>query len=156
MTMSTLLAWKNLAHNKVRSGAAVAGVMFAVVLIFLQLGFLGATTETASRIYDVLQFDVLIRSQRTRRLAETVPFPRNRLDLAASAAGEYPKAAAWRTHSVGYMLGNLEPLIAPDGSDLLSVAVATSTPTLVLTDHTVDSAASAIRQQVQQTGARLP
>ena len=87
MTMSTLLAWKNLAHNKVRTGAAVAGVMFAVVLIFLQLGFLGVTTETASRIYDVLQFDVLIRSQRTRRLAETVPFPRNRLDLAASVAG---------------------------------------------------------------------
>ena len=85
--MSTLLAWKNLAHNKVRSGAAVAGVMFAVVLIFLQLGFLGATTETASRIYDVLQFDVLIRSQQTRRLAETMPFPRNRLDLAASVAG---------------------------------------------------------------------
>ena len=85
--MSTPLAWNNLIHNKVRTVAAVAGVMFAVVLIFLQLGFLGATVQTASRIYDVLDFDVLIRSQRTRRLAETQPFPRSRLDLAASVAG---------------------------------------------------------------------
>jgi putative ABC transport system permease protein len=85
--MSTPLAWNNLIHNKVRTVAAVAGVMFAVVLIFLQLGFLGATVQTASRVYDVLDFDVLIRSQRTRRLAETPPFPRSRLDLAASVAG---------------------------------------------------------------------
>jgi putative ABC transport system permease protein len=85
--MSTPLAWKNLIHNKVRTGAAVAGVMFAVVLVFLQLGFLGATTQTASRIYDVLDFDVLIRSQRTRRLAQTQPFPRSRLDLVRSVAG---------------------------------------------------------------------
>ncbi len=38
--------------------------------------------------------------------------------LAASAAGDYPKAAAWRQYSVGYMLGNLEPLIAEDGSGI--------------------------------------
>lgn len=85
--MSTPLAWNNLIYNKVRTAAAVAGVMFAVVLIFLQLGFLGVTIQTASRIYDVLDFDVLIRSQRTRRLAETQPFPRSRLDLAASVPG---------------------------------------------------------------------
>lgn len=85
--MKTPLAWNNLIHNKVRTSAAVIGVTFAVALVFLQLGFLGTTTQTASRIYDVLDFDVLIRSQETRRLAETQPFPRSRLDAASSLAG---------------------------------------------------------------------
>jgi putative ABC transport system permease protein len=85
--MKTPLAWRNLTHGRVRTAAAVMGVMFAVVLIFLQLGFLGATGETASLIYDALNFDVLIRSQRSRRVTESQPFPRNRLGAAASVAG---------------------------------------------------------------------
>jgi putative ABC transport system permease protein len=59
------------------------------------LGFLGATTETASRVYDVLDFDVLIRSQRTRRLGETLPFPQIRLDEAGSVAGVRRVCPLW-------------------------------------------------------------
>jgi putative ABC transport system permease protein len=100
--MKTPLAWHNLMHNRVRTAAAVAGVMFAVVLIFLQLGFFGATEKTASLVYGALDFDLLIRSQRTRRLAEAQPFPRNRLDQAASVAGVgeihpfYVSSQRWR------------------------------------------------------------
>lgn len=84
--MKTALAWHNLTYNKVRTGAAIAGVMFAVVLLFVQLGFLAATKEGASLVYDSLDFDLLLRSPRSRRLSESQPFPRSRLDLAASVA----------------------------------------------------------------------
>ena len=34
--MKTFLAWRNLVHNRVRTLVAVAGVTFAVVLVFMQ------------------------------------------------------------------------------------------------------------------------
>jgi len=85
--MKTPLAWYNLAHHKVRTVAAVAGVMFAVVLIFLQLGFRGTAEKTASLVYEALEFDILIRSSKTGRLSQSRPFPRLRLNQAASAPG---------------------------------------------------------------------
>lgn len=96
--MRASLAWHNLVHSKMRTAAAVAGVTFAVVLIFLQLGFLGAATDTASLIYGVLDFDVLLHSPRSRRLAESQPFPRSRLDQAALVAG----VAAARPFYIGF------------------------------------------------------
>lgn len=85
--MKTPLAWYNLAHHKVRTVAAVAGVMFAVVLIFLQLGFRGTAERTASLVYEALDFDILIRSRNSGRLSQSRPFPRIRLDQASSTPG---------------------------------------------------------------------
>jgi len=85
--MKTPLAWHNLAYHKVRTAAAVAGVTFAVVLIFLQLGFRGTAEQTASLMYDALEFDILVRSTHTERLAQCRPFPRLRLSQAASLPG---------------------------------------------------------------------
>jgi putative ABC transport system permease protein len=84
--MRTPLAWYNLAHHKVRTVAAVAGVMFAVVLIFMQLGFRGTAEQTASLLYDALDFDILLRSSNVGRLSQSRPFPQVRLYQAASAA----------------------------------------------------------------------
>ncbi len=45
------LAWRNLVHDKVRLLVTVTGVVFAVVLIVVQLGlFLGFATTTSSLI----------------------------------------------------------------------------------------------------------
>jgi putative ABC transport system permease protein len=85
--MKTPLAWHNLAYHKVRTVTAVAGVMFAVVLIFLQLGFRGTAETTASLVYEALDFGVLIRASDVGRLAQSRPFPRIRLYQAASVAG---------------------------------------------------------------------
>jgi putative ABC transport system permease protein len=60
--MKTPLAWLNLVHQKSRTFIAVAGVAFAILLMFMQLGFYGATEETASVIYDELQFDLVLLS----------------------------------------------------------------------------------------------
>src|SRR5687768_1849104 len=82
--MKTPLAWKNLVHNKVRTSVALAGVGFAVILIFMQLGFLGAVRKTATQIYDALDFDLMLRSPAYLHLTEPRSFPRERVFQAAS------------------------------------------------------------------------
>jgi hypothetical protein len=47
------LAWRNLVHDKVRLAVTLTGIVFAVVLIVVELGlFLGFTTATSSLIDD--------------------------------------------------------------------------------------------------------
>jgi len=85
--MRTPLAWKNLTHNKMRTAVAVAGVTFAVVLMFMQLGFLGSIETTVTMIYDALDFDLVLRSRGYLHLSDPRSFDRNRLYQAASTAG---------------------------------------------------------------------
>src|SRR5262245_66261652 len=82
--MKTPLAWKNLTYNKVRTAVALAGVGFAVILIFMQMGFLGAVRKTATQIYDALDFDLMLRSPAYLHLTEPRTFPRERVFEAAS------------------------------------------------------------------------
>ena len=82
--MKTPLAWKNLVYNKVRTAVALAGVGFAVILIFMQMGFLGAVRKTATQIYDALDFDLMLRSPTYLHLTEPRSFPRERVLTAAS------------------------------------------------------------------------
>lgn len=81
------LAWLNLVHSKVRTALAVAGVAFAVVLIFMQLGFLGSAEQSATLVFESLDFDVLIRSRHYLHLIASRTFPRDRLDQAKSTPG---------------------------------------------------------------------
>ena len=82
--MKTPLAWKNLSHSKVRTSIGVAGVGFAVILIFMQLGFHGAIRKTATQIYDALDFDLMLRSPAYLHLTEPRAFPRRRVFQATS------------------------------------------------------------------------
>ena len=83
----TPLAWLNLVHSKVRTAAGIAGVTFAVVLIFLQLGFLGTAEATAHLVYNTLRFDLLLRSVEYRAISNPRSFPRARLYQAGSVVG---------------------------------------------------------------------
>ena len=100
--MRTLLAWRNLLHHKVRTTLAVMGVSLAVVLMFMQLGFLGAVQATATIVYDALDFDLVIRSPNYLHLADARSFPRDRLAQAAgceqveSIAPLYADVTQWR------------------------------------------------------------
>jgi len=82
--MKTPLAWKNLVHNKVRTAVALEGVGFAVILIFMQMGFKGAVRKTATQIFDALDFDVMLRSPAYLHLTEPRSFPLLRINQAAS------------------------------------------------------------------------
>lgn len=85
--MRTFLAWRNLVHNRVRTLVAVAGVTFAVVLIFMQLGFFGAVETTATVVYSALDFDLCIRSKDYLHFADSRSFPAARLKQAQGIAG---------------------------------------------------------------------
>ncbi|MEO0356655.1 MAG: DevC protein, partial [Cyanobacteria bacterium P01_A01_bin.3] len=43
--MRTPIAWLNLVHERSRLLVAIAGVSFAVLLVFMNLGFLGALAK---------------------------------------------------------------------------------------------------------------
>jgi len=47
------LAWLNLVHEKTRLLVAIAGVAFAVILVFMNF-FLGSLAKSASLIYNKL------------------------------------------------------------------------------------------------------
>lgn len=85
--MKTPLAWKNLRHNKLRTAIGVLGVGFSVVLIFMQLGFMGSIERTATQIYDSLEFDLLLRSPAYLHLTEARSFPATRLRQVGSVSG---------------------------------------------------------------------
>jgi putative ABC transport system permease protein len=85
--MKTPLAWHNLLHSKMRTATAVAGVTFAVVLIFMQTGFLGMAAQTSGMIYDALDFDFVVRSRQYRRLSDAATIARSRLYTIASTRG---------------------------------------------------------------------
>jgi len=87
MPSRTRLAWHNLWHQPVRSGVALIGVTFAAVLMFMQLGFLEAVKASATVIYDVLRFDICLRSRDYGRLTDAHTFDRSRLSEAQGIAG---------------------------------------------------------------------
>ena len=100
--MSVPLVWHHLLHAKTRTMVAVAGVAFAVLLIFMQLGFLGAVEKTATMHYDSLAFDICLRSKDYLFWADARTFPRARLEQAAalsevaSVKPLYIDVLAWR------------------------------------------------------------
>ncbi len=85
--MGTALAWQNLLHHKVRTAVGIAGVGFAVVLAFMQLGFRGSIPTTVKLTLDALDFDLLLRSPKYRRFNDPRSFPSSRLYQAAGVAG---------------------------------------------------------------------
>ncbi len=83
--MKTPLAWRNLVHDKSRTAVGVGGVAFAVFLVLMQLGFLGAVESTATAIYSALEFDLLLRSPEYLHFSKPGSFPAIRLRQAGSA-----------------------------------------------------------------------
>lgn len=77
--MAIPLAWKNLKHNWVRTGVGMAGVGFAAILIFMQMGFRGAIIKTATQIYQSLDFELMIRSPEYLHLTEASTISDRRL-----------------------------------------------------------------------------
>jgi putative ABC transport system permease protein len=85
--MRTPLAWLNLRRDPARTAVAILGVAFAALLIFVQLGFLGACWTSATLIYDRLDFDLAIGSPEYVDLMRAASIPRQRLTQAWSLPG---------------------------------------------------------------------
>jgi putative ABC transport system permease protein len=62
MARRTPLAWNNLTHDLRRLAVAAGGVAFAVLLIFMQLGYLNALLESTVQILRVVEGELVIVS----------------------------------------------------------------------------------------------
>lgn len=124
--MKTPLAWLIISHNKLRALIATAGVAFAVILLFMQLGFLGAVKSTATLVYDELDFDVLVRSKQYLHFANSDSFPKSRLRSALALADIeqatpfYVELNQWRNPKSGTKRGILMIGVDPDDHVFLS------------------------------------
>ncbi|MBD0262997.1 MAG: ABC transporter, partial [Tolypothrix sp. Co-bin9] len=58
MVFSIPLAWLQLTREKTRLVIALAGIAFAVILMFMKLGFEAAIFDSAARLHQNLQGDL--------------------------------------------------------------------------------------------------
>lgn len=93
--MKTPLAWRNVLHTRTRSLSALAGISFATVLIFMQLGFYAASETSATLVYDTLDFDLIVVSPGYTFVARAGNFPRHRLEQAKAVAGVESATPVW-------------------------------------------------------------
>lgn len=68
------LAWRNLFHDKVRLAVTLTGIIFAVVLITVQLGLFIGFATTTSNISDHSQADLWIAASGLRNFDQAAPF----------------------------------------------------------------------------------
>ena len=54
--MTALVAWRMLFHEKGRSALAIAGILVAILLIFLQLGFYLSVPRGGMLFYNAMRF----------------------------------------------------------------------------------------------------
>jgi putative ABC transport system permease protein len=91
-----------LKREKLRLLAAIAGVTFGVVLIFVQLGFQEAMFASSVRYHETLGYDIAVVSPKTDYIVKPVSFARNRLQQVAGFPGVasvtpvYLGLAIWR------------------------------------------------------------
>jgi putative ABC transport system permease protein len=84
--MRTPLALHNLRHQLTRTIVSVAGVGFALLLVFMQLGFQGAVSHTATNVFEQAEFDLLLRSADYMHLYEAGRISQTNLHVAAGLA----------------------------------------------------------------------
>jgi putative ABC transport system permease protein len=73
------IGWLQLKHSRARLAAAIAGVSFANILVFMQLGFLGALSETIVIPYQMMSADIMISAPDANTLADGSNVPRQRM-----------------------------------------------------------------------------
>ncbi len=80
-------AWNNTFHNKKRTFSAVAGIAFSVLLIFMQVGFLETGKRGSTLLYQYLDFDLIMTSDRYEFLTSSGSFDKARLIQAMVVPG---------------------------------------------------------------------
>jgi putative ABC transport system permease protein len=102
LLMRTPVAWQQLIKEKTRLAVAVAGIAFANLLIFIQLGFQDALYDGATQPHRLLQADLVLISPQLQSLFALQSFPRERLyqtlshEGVASVSSIYIDTAKWK------------------------------------------------------------
>lgn len=77
--MKIPLSWLQLTHEKMRLTVALAGIAFADILMFIQLGFKNALFDSSVRLHNSLQGDIFILHSKTDSLVGGRSFSSRRL-----------------------------------------------------------------------------
>jgi len=97
------LAWLQLTREPARLAAAVLGVAFAVLLVFMQFGFSDALYASAVRFHAALQGDLFLINPQTSYVVMTRQFSRRRLHQVLGFEGVksvtpvYATVALWKS-----------------------------------------------------------
>jgi putative ABC transport system permease protein len=83
----TPLGWLQLSHEKGRLLVALAGIAFADVLMFMQLGFQNALYDSNTRLNRAVQADLILMSPKARSTQNLGTFARRRLFQSMDAPG---------------------------------------------------------------------
>ncbi|MFT5303447.1 MAG: putative ABC transport system permease protein [Mariniblastus sp.] len=81
------LGWLQLISNKWRFAAAAAGVGFACILVFVQLGMMGAFSESTRISYSLFDADIMISSSNANTLTDGSNVARRRMFQALAVPG---------------------------------------------------------------------
>ena len=87
MLLAIPLAWLQLKREKLRLLIALSGAAFAVILIFMQLGFRDALFNSSVRYHSNLAYDIAMISPKTDFIVQPENFPRRRLVQALGVPG---------------------------------------------------------------------
>ena len=100
--MKIPLSWLQLTHEKIRLLIALAGITFADMLMFMQLGFQDALFDNSINIHKNLKGDIFLMNPQSEALFSTKQFSSRRLyeslaiDGVASVSPVYVDLALWR------------------------------------------------------------
>lgn len=101
------LAWRQLRSERARLFSAIAGVMFACVLVFMQLGFRSALFESATSLPRAMRGELFLIQPLTTALFRPEPLPRVRawqtlaIPEVAKAVPIYLAQGTWRNPVTG-------------------------------------------------------
>ncbi len=101
------LAWRQLRAEKARLAAAIAGVMFACVLVFMQLGFRAALFDSATALLQSFRADLFVMHPLTLVSFRPETLPRIRASQALAlpevqaSVPVYLAQATWRNPETG-------------------------------------------------------
>ena len=102
MVLAIPLAWLQLKQDKLRLAIALLGVGFAVVLIFMQLGFQDALFSSSVRFHTAFEYDIAVISPRTSFIGQPRSFSRRRMYQAlshpdvATVSSNYMSLGLWK------------------------------------------------------------
>lgn len=119
------LAWLQLTYQKGRLAIAIAGIMFAVILIAMQLGFQEALFKSAVLLHLNLRSDLILIHPSSNNLLNLRQFPRRRLYQAEGFAGVksvhpvYIGLAVWNAPELGLKEDILAIGVSPHANPFL-------------------------------------
>jgi putative ABC transport system permease protein len=87
MNQKTPLAWLQVSRERGRLIVAMAGIAFADMLMFMQLGFRTALYESNTLLHRSLDADLVLMNPQGRNITNLTHFPRRRLYQALSYEG---------------------------------------------------------------------